>query len=304
MAILRLLIVAFSFIVEQLKRLAAAAHVGRHPSLATAGLMLAAFVALFVWGSERSAQRISLVELSNGGLAPMQSWIIVSGELRAEESQGPGFRYLLTDPGAPNAKMSVNSPVELPLGQTTISGTFLGPREPMPPGQIWDGQIRADAIVAQEQAPPWLALVLAAAGLLVVVGGRISYPMFFHDRPQATVPRTKTLRVGVRRRAAPATLIPGTLRLDPGGPLELSVSDTNGPPLRIYAGLISVAFGELRGLTTSEPVLRVHLAAGDLDVIFASLDDRAAAFAAMFAQRQELAARRNARAPREGKHRA
>ena len=285
LAILRFPVVAFGFVVDRLRRLPGARTLGRHASLIAVGLLLAALVAFIVWGIERAPQRISLAELAAGALSPMQSWIIVSGQLSGPEpSHTSDFRYRLTDPAAPNATMIVTSSSELTLGWTTLSGTYVGTREGVPPGFRWIGQMQADRVLAQEQPPPWIALILAAAGLLVGVGGRFSYPTFFSETPDRSAPSAATLAVNVSGgTASREQLVPGTLRLQPGEPVILRLQGADEQRLRLHSAYTSVEVGELRGLSRSEPAIRVRQPTGDLDITFASRGDRDAAFAALAA---------------------
>jgi len=287
-AILRLPLVAFAFVVERLRRLPVGGFVLRNSALVATALFALAFIALTVWGLTRAPQRISLAELAAGGLSPMQSWIIISGDLQPAPTNSPGLRYRLTDPAAPGASVIVQSTAELATGWTTISGMYVGTREPLQAGFNWIGQMRAEPELAPEQAPPWVALGLAVAGLLVGVSARFSYPMFFAERPHPVAPRSTTLDVGVRGEIAGAAgqLVGGLLRLRPDEPVELAMPGVAQEPLRIYAAHTSISPGELRDLSGAEPVLRVRRAAGDLDIVFASADERDAVFAVLAAERR------------------
>jgi len=285
---LRTPIVAFAYVVDRLRRVPVAAQLLAHTTAVAAGLIATAVLAFVLWGSEVVPQRVSLADLVEAKLSHMQTWIIISGDLRTAVSNGPTYRYNLTDPAAPNARMNVFSTVELPEGQTTVSGNYVGGIEQGRLGFPWVGTMRADPVLAREQPPPWIALILGATGLVVGVSSRFSYPMFFDETPRGAAPRRATLPVGVRRQAASWTdqAIPATLRLDPGAPVELHVSDADEQPLRIYSAFTSAGPGELRGLSRTEAVMRVRQPTGDLDIIFASRDDRDAAFAALAAERR------------------
>jgi hypothetical protein len=285
MVLLRFPLVAFGFVVERLRRLPGGHAVGQHAPAIAAGLLAASFVAFVMWGAERSPQRITLAQLEAGQLSSMQSWIIISGELSQAPSQTADFRYWLVDPAAPNASMIVVSEFELPVGWTTLSGTYVGTRETAPAGYRWIGYMRAEPVLAPEQPSPWIAILLAAAGLLVGFAGRFSYPTFFDEKPRSAAPRTATLRVGIRGATeAPAgCVVPGTLRLHPGAWVMLQLQGAAEQPLRLHSAHTSVDVGELRRLLGSDPALRVKQAKGDIDIIFASPDERDAAFAALTA---------------------
>ena len=285
MALFRFPLVAFGFAVERLRRLPGGHTVGEYAPAIAAGLLAASLVAFVAWGAERSPQRITLAQLEAGQLSSMQSWIIISGELSQEPSQTAGFRYVLVDPAAPNASMIVASEFELPVGWTTLSGTYVGTREVAPAGFRWIGYMRAEPVPAHEQPPPWIAILLAVAGLLVGFAGRFTYPTFFDERPRGTAPRTATLRVGIRgaTEATAAGIVPGTLRLRPGAWVTLQIQGAAEQPLRLHSAHTSVDVGELRRLLGSDPALRVKQAKGDIDIVFASRDERDVAFAALTA---------------------
>lgn len=283
--ILRFPLVAFAFVVQHLRRLPGGRLVARRASLVTTGLLLVAFVAFVAWGLQRAPQRVGLAELASGALSPMQSWIIISGELHEETSRTSDFRYRLADPAVPNATMIVVSSVELPVGPMTVSGTFLGPGERVPAGHRWVGQMRADPVMAQDLPPPWIAMVLAVAGVLVGAAGLVSYPMFFGQTPRSAAPPAMKVQVGIRRGplATAGQVVPGTLDLQPGAPAGLSGSDADTETLRLHSVLTGAEVGELRHLASSEPALRLRRASEELTLSFASEDERDAAFAALLA---------------------
>jgi len=283
--VLRLPLVAVGFVVDQLRRLPGSRFVGRYSFQIALVLTFGAAAALLVWGLERAPQRFTLAQLAAGELSPMQSWIIVTGELTPATSQTGEFRYWLTDPAAPNASMIVVSSFELPVGWTTLSGTYDGTREVVPAGLRWIGHMRAEPVLAQEQPPPWAAILLGLAGLSVGFAGRVSYPTFFDEKPGRVLPRSATLTVGIRgaNETHVGRVVPGTLRLHPGARVMLQTQGTGEQALRLHSAHTSVDTGELRWLSGSQPALRVKQAKGDLDIIFASRDERDAALAALTA---------------------
>lgn len=246
--------------------------------------MLAALAALAVWMGQRSPQRLSFAELVGGNLSHMQSWIIVSGELRTYPLSTTVYRYTLTDPTVPNAVLTVESQVELTVGQSTVSGTLVGGARRARDDFGWIGQLRADSVLAREPDPPWIAIALSAAALFITVAGRTSYPMFFRQAPPIPGPQTMTLHVGVRREWPPSAgpVVPGTLVLQPGSQVELRVP-TGTQQLRLHSAHSGVEVGELRWLFDSVPALVVRPATGELTISFASPDDRDAAVAALVA---------------------
>lgn len=282
--ILRLPLVAFAFVVEQLRRVPGARQIERHVTLVVSVLAVAALLALAVWGAQRSPQRISMGELVAGDLSRMQTWIIVSGELRAEPVSTAGYRYNLTDPTVPDARMIVVSQVEIAIGQTTVSGTLMGGSSRPQEGFGWIGQLRADSVLAHEPDPPWITIGLAAAAVFIGVGVRTSYPMFFRQSPTTKAPEKKTLQVGVRRewRPSPDEVVPGVLALQPGAPVELRTG-AETQQLRLHSAHSSFEVGVLSRLRASQPALVVRPSSGDLVVTFRSFDDRDAAFAALVA---------------------
>ena len=292
MAIVRPPLLAFGFAVDRVTRLPGLASLARHAAWVGVGLLTLAFLAFVVWGLERAPQRVNLADLAAGALSPMQSWIIISGELQPEPSRISAFRYRLTDPAVANATMTVFSETEFPVGTPlTLSGTYLGPREPVPPGHRWIGQMRADSEQVQEQPPPWIAIALAAAAGLVGAAGRVSYPMFLAHSPRGAAPRAMKARVRIRRGRLTASgeVVPGTLVTQPGAPVTLSVSGAEAQPLRLHSVHTGTDVGELRYVASSEPALRVRLADEELTLTFAVPEERDVAHAALLADAEQLA---------------
>jgi hypothetical protein len=289
MRVLRFPLVVFGFVVDRLRRNPAADWVVRRSFWVATGLMFAALAAFIAWGLQPTPERVTLADLRAGKLPPTSSWIIISGEVVAEPPRASGLVYRLTDDTAANSWMVIHSDVALPVGPTTVSGRYFGQRDSVPEGYMFIGQMRADAVLAPELPPPWLALALAAACLVVGIAGRLSYPMFFSQAPVTPASRTATLPVNVRRHAPSSVgqLAAGTLRLQPGVPIELRVPGIGEQVLRLGSRHTGVEVGELHRLFDAEPALRVHRPVGDLDISFASRDDRDAAFAALAADARD-----------------
>ena len=292
--ILRTPLVLYGYLVERLRRIPVAGSVLRHTSLIAGGLLVGAAVAFGVWAGTVAPQRVILADLVVGNLSPMQTWIIVSGDLSAGPARTTGYRYVLTDPALPNAIMNVVSDVELQVGRTTVSGRYTGGREPVPlvdlvSGYRWIGLMRADAVLASEAGPPLVSIGLVAAAVLLVIAARVSYPMFFGQRPRSTTPRAVTVQVGIRHGplSTGGQVFPGALVLEPGAPVELRVSDADSQRLRLHSVRTGVEVGELRYLTNSESALRVQPASGELTLSFASPDERDAAYAALIADAEQ-----------------
>ncbi len=283
-SILRFPLVAFAFVVDRLRAIPGAKWIERHAPLVVSALLIAALVALSVWMAQRSPQRLTMAELAGGKLSRMQSWIIVSGELRAEPMTTAQRRYTLTDPAAPNAILTVHSPVELGVGHATVSGNLIGVGSGALDDFGWIGQLRADAVLAREPDPPWIAIGLGAAALFIGVAGRTSYPLFFRHGLPAREAESMVMPVGVRREWPPSVghVVPGTVVSQPGAPVELRVGNET-QQLRLHSAHSSVEAGELRTLFDSEPALVLRPSSGDLTITFASTDDRDAAFAALLA---------------------
>jgi hypothetical protein len=282
LAVVRFPIVAFAFVLDRLRRLPGAGYVDRRAAPIAVLLMLAALAALAVQMAQRSPQRISLADLAAGKLSPMQSWIIVSGELSPELSNNPQrYRYTLRDPATPNARLIVFSPVELPTGHTTVSGTVAGGQ--VPAGYAWTGTLSAEPELAQEEPPPWLAYGFAAAGLLLAASSRIRYPVFFRERPAPSALRRITVPVSVRRAEAAATSDPATLELQPGAAVELRFADGAVWPLRLHSAHTGADAGALSNIRRSQPALLVHHPNDELTLTFTSYAERDLAYAALTA---------------------
>lgn len=273
-----------AFLGEQLRRLPGSRLVERFASWIAALLLVAALVSLAIWMAQRSPQRVSMADLTSGGLSYMQTWVIVSGDVRAERSAAPGYQYVLTDPAVPIAVLRISSQVELALGQTTVSGRLIGGAGRAYEGFGWVGQLRADPVLASEQSPPWVAIAFATCAVLLSLLARTSYPVFFSDEPWPSAPPTRRLRVGVRRDWPPTgNSTPGTLDLDRGGLVRLCFADGEVRPLRLYSTKSGVEIGRLHRLTGSEPALALRASAGDLTISFASAADRDGTYAALVA---------------------
>ncbi|MGI8928337.1 MAG: hypothetical protein ACR2H0_02555 [Candidatus Limnocylindrales bacterium] len=285
-SILRFPLVLFAFVVDQLRRLPGARQIERRTPWVVSALMLAALVALSVWMAQRSPQRITFPELVAGKLSRMQTWIIVSGELNAAPIPTTQYRYTLTDPAVPNAVLTVESQVELAVGQTTVSGTIVGGASRAQDDFGWVGQLRADSVLAKEPDPPWIAITLAAVGLFIGFGSRTFYPQYFRRVPRVVDPETKTLQVGVRRdwpsSGGNGQVVPGTVSLQRGEPVELRLG-SESQQVRLHSAHSSVEAGELHRLFSSEPALILRPSTGQVTVSFASPNDRDAAFAALIA---------------------
>ena len=225
-----------------------------------------------------------MTELAAGALSPMQTWIIVSGDVRAESTAAAGFHYILTDPAVPNALLRITSRVELPVGQTTVSGTIIGGAGRALDDFGWLGNLRADAVPAHEQNPPWVVIALALCAVLVLLLARTSYPMFFRDEPKPPAAQPRRLHVGVRRDWPPtAGAVTGTLELDPRRPAQLHLADGETRQLRLHSAKSSLEVGGFHRLSSFEPALVLRAAGGDLTLTFASADDRDGAYAALLA---------------------
>jgi hypothetical protein len=146
----------------------------------------------------------------------------------------------------------------------------------------------ADAVLASEPDPPWLAIGLAGLAAFIVLGARTSYPLFFWDPPLPPSSAPDKLEVGVMLGWPPSTdeVTPGTLSIRPGEPVVLQVPREPAQQLRLHSAHSSADVGELRGLGESVPALVVRPATGELTFSFASASDRDAAYAALLADLQ------------------
>jgi hypothetical protein len=280
-------IVGFAYLVSLLRRIPGAGWLQRHAGLVIGALLAVALVALSVSMAQRTPQRVTLPQLTAGELAPMQTWIIVTGDVTSEFSGTPTLRYKLTDPAAPDATLFVTSDHELAVGHTTVSGTLVGGNTKAAEGFGWLGQLRADPVLAREPDPPWLALGLAAIAVFIYAASRSSYPAFFSASPVATSqPASSPLCVGVRRRWPPTDEpgAPATLSAAPGAPVQLrAASAGDAERLQIHSANSSYEVGTLQWLGRSEPVLALHPARGDVILSFDSSAERDSALAGLLA---------------------
>ena len=288
MSVIRVPIVAIAFVFEQLKRLPGAGFVRRYGAPIVIALSLLAGVAFLVWGFERAPQRLSLAQLAAGELSPLQSWIIISGDLRAESSQPSRNLYRLTDPQAPSASMIVVAAFDLPLGRQTISGQYTGTRVGVPAGFNFVGYMEAEPVLAQEQAPPWIAIGLASVALLLFGSSRTTYPTFFRESPGRTERATRDIPVRIHSNwpASSTDVETGTLVFPVDGPVQLHRPDEAALELRLHSAHTSADVGELRSLRDAEPALVLRPATGEIMLGFDSRADRDATFMAVVADAQ------------------
>jgi hypothetical protein len=239
-------IVFFGFLVAQLRKIPGAGFLERHVGLVLVLLLLGAVGALSVWMAQRTPQRVSLPQLAAGELAPMQTWIIVTGDLRAESATNDLFRYAMTDPATPDTTLFVTSEHELAVGRATVSGTLIGGDSRAPAGFPWIGQLRADPVLARESDPPWIAIGLAAVAVFLAAASRSSYPTFFGEAARSIQPAGAALHVGVRRHWPPTDepATPATLAVAPGGLVALQSAGVT-EPLQIHSANSSYDVGSL-----------------------------------------------------------
>ena len=277
--------VAFSFAVEKLRRLPGARFVQDHPTLVIGTLVVAGALVLAAWAATRSPQRVSMADLTAGSLAPLQTWIIVSGDMRPVDNSRPGqFRYTLTDPNIPDATLTVTSPTELPADQNTVSGTLLGGDAPQRDGFAWTGQLLADTELAREPDPPWLAIGLFALAGLVGVAARTSYPTFFKEAPAPAGVRQRSIHARVRREFHPDDdWVGATLATHPGEPVVVHIPGEPPRTIRLHSAHSGADAGVLRTLSSSDPALVVRLSTGELLFLFATEEQRDAVYAALIA---------------------
>lgn len=282
MAAFRIPIVAIAYVVERLRQLPGAGILGRYQGHTVIGLLAIAAIAFIVWGLERTPQRFTLAQLAAGELSPMQSWIIVSGDLRTESVQPPRYLYRLTDPAVPGPSMIVEASFELPLGWQTISGQYTGTREGVPAGFSWVGYMEAEPELTEEHQPPWLAIGLFSIALLIVGGSRTTYPMFFRETPGGALRARNGMPIRVHGGWPASTeASPGRLEFSPGGPVQLEAPGEAPLELRLHSAHTAAEAGELRSLSAAEPALLLRRATGELMLSFDSRADRDATFAAM-----------------------
>jgi hypothetical protein len=282
----RALIVLLAVALEPIRRLTRSPRGAGLQRWVAPALLLAAAVLILRWGAEPSPERVSLADLAAGKLSPTQTWIVLSGELSEAPADALGDRvYNLTDRSAPQASLLVRSGDPRPLGPTTISGQLTG-WQLQPDGVSWWGQLRADDRLALESPPPWAALALALAGVLVVVARRTSYPVYFSDEPTVTpggigsVPVAVTSLEGRPLEATPTAVLEHE---SDGNPATLVVNGMEPIPLVFHSPTTGIDVGELRELGRTVPVLRLRSLAMDTTIAFATREDRDAAFVALTA---------------------
>jgi hypothetical protein len=296
MALLRFPQVLFAFAVDQLRRMPGVQLVERHASVAATVLFAAAVLVFASFLAQRSPQRVTMADLAQGNVSSLQSWIIVSGELaQTSAGTGTGFRYNLTDPRVPDAVLIVFSPGQLSEGPTTISGNLVGGRSPAQAGFGWVGQLRADAVVAQEPDPPWLAAGLAGLGALVIVASRSAYPVFIGETwsvPAHSARIGRAIQVLARTDEAGAHggLVPATLVTSENRPAELTMPGIGAIRVRLHSARTGIEVGHMRSLRRSRPAIVVRPTIGEVCICFSSTGERDAAVAALVADAEGRAA--------------
>jgi len=282
----RAVIVSLAFALEPLRRLTGAPRGAGLQRWIAPALLLVAAILVLRWGAEASPERVSLADLAAGKLSPTQTWIVLSGDLSEAPADPTGdLVYDLTDRSAPQASLFVRSDRPLPLGPTTISGQLTG-WQLQPDGVSWWGQLNADDRLALESPPPWAALGLALAAVLVLVAGRTNYPVYFSETPTDRPGTVGSVPVTVKSlagRPLDASLT-AVLEHESGDtPASLVVEGMGRFTLAFHSPTTGIDVGELRELGRSTPVLRLRAVALDATIAFATREDRDAAFAALTA---------------------
>ena len=277
-------IVAFSYAIQQLRRLPGARFVQEHQFLVIGSLVFVASIVLTAWAATRSPQRVSMGDLTAGSLSSLQSWIIITGDLAADSQTGGQFRYVLTDPNEADATLAVSSGTELPVGRTTVSGTLVGGNAPRMEDFAWRGQLVADSELAREPDPPWLAIGLFALAGFIGAAGRTSYPTFFKETPRPVAPLDGTMRARARRDwSVDDEFVDATLTSRPGQPLEVQLAGVGSQTIRLHSVHSGADTGVIRTTSTSEPALVVRPSTGELLFTFATDAERDSVFASLVA---------------------
>ncbi len=275
--------VAFSYAVQKLRRLPGARFVQDHQTLVVGSLILVGSIVLASWAATRSPQRVTMADLTAGSLAPLQTWIIITGDLRPADNQsGTQFRYILTDPSVPDATLAVTSGDELTSGQTTVSGTLLGGDAPQHEGFAWNGQLIADNELAREPDPPWLAISLFALAGFIGVAARTSYPSFFKETPKTLPVAARVIRTRARREwSADEEWVDATVTIRPGEPVQTQLQGEGPRTIRLHSAHSGADAGVVRTISTSEPALIVRPSTGELLFLFATDEERDAVHTAL-----------------------
>jgi hypothetical protein len=273
------------FAVDALRHVPGARLAARVLPWLAGGLLAGGAILLAAYMSERSPQRVSLADLASHNLPATQHWFIVSGDLEEEQAVEGTYRYSLSDPATPHAYLILNSTTPWPVGRTTVSGHIDGFIPPLPPGEDWYADMRADPELAFERPPPWSAILLALSGLVIIAAMRSPYPMFVTRQARRAARATGLRHVVVRPDAErPGDGVTrGVLDLDvpPGTAPNLTIDDGRSVPVRVHSRLTSLRVGDLRTLTTREPVIRVLSASGDMYLGFQSPGERDAVAATL-----------------------
>jgi hypothetical protein len=280
----RAVIVLLAFALEPIRRLLRSHRWARLQRWIAPALLLAAAILIFRWGAEPSPERVSLADLAAGKLSPTQTWIVLSGDLSDAPADALGGRvYDLTDRTAPRASLLVRSDRPRELGPTTVSGQLTG-WQLQPDGASWWGQLQADDRLALDSPPPWAALALAVAGVLVLVARRTTYPVYFSDKPTATPARTGSVPVRVESLAGRSLDASPRAVLEhesDGAPAMLAVEGMEPILLAFHSPTTGIDVGELRELGRSVPVLRLRPLSMDATIAFATREDRDGVFHAL-----------------------
>jgi hypothetical protein len=235
-----------------------------------------------------------MADLTAGSLAPLQTWIIVTGDVRLADNQsGDQFRYVLTDPNVADATLTVTSETELPVGLSTVSGTLLGGDAPRREDFAWTGQLIADAELAREPDPPWLAIGLFTLAGFIGVASRTSYPTFFKDTPQPVGVRAASIPARARSEwSADDEWLDATITIRPGEPVAVQLPGEEPRTIRLHSAHSGADAGELRTMSTSEPALVVRPSTGELLFLFSTDAQRDAVHEALVADAARPGGRR------------
>lgn len=283
--LIRMPILVVLSVVERVRRLPGARIAAPLVPWLAAAMFLGAGFLLAGYMAEHSPQRVSLADLRAHNLSSIQEWFIVTGDLQEEQALPDDYRYTLTDAAAPNAYLIVQSGHPWPEGHTTVSGRISGYVPFLPPDEPWYASMRADDELAIERPPPWTTMLLTLAGVFLLAARRSPYPMYVATSVERAARANGTVAVTVHPDAEQPGMgvVKGALELGDtaGTNPTLRTVDGRAVPVRVHSRLTSVRVGELRTVTSREPVIRLLSASGDLYVGFRSRAERDAVAATL-----------------------
>lgn len=243
------------------------------------GLFALSAIPISLIGSSPRPTDLTFEDVKLDRIPAMTSWVRLEGELRPLEG-ARGFLYELHDTRDDRLYVIVIAEAPLELGHAVLTGRLsLGEATV---GNI--GSIEADIPAVPKRNEPFgLILLPAAVGLVVILGGRLGYPVVRRDGRPGSAPAAGLVPLAADERMAAwwsgrigsegihlQQRIPCTLSVTPGaGVSDLWIEDARGARSVRVRRSVPMRRVRLCRLGGSEPGLEIFAQTADLTLVFA-----------------------------------